>query len=113
RPAWYGHTKVVRSEDRAIRTRPGLLTAPAKAWIPGEKEWGVMEPPNDSPPLVQKIGATSIAEIEKLIEQLQETKNFLQSEADRIERETPRSINLTDTPLVPARFTFITLPARP
>ncbi len=43
-----------------------------------------MEPPNDSPPLVQKIGATSIAEIEKLIEQLQETRNFLQSEADRI-----------------------------
>jgi len=68
-----------------------------------------MEPPNDSPPLVQKIGATSIAEIEKLIEQLQETKNFLQSEADRIERETARYIKLTDSALVSVRIIFDTL----
>ena len=68
-----------------------------------------MEPPNDSPPLVQKIGATSIAEIEKLIEQLQETKNFLQSEADRIERETARYIKLTDSALVSVRFIVDTL----
>src|SRR5262245_17381697 len=68
-----------------------------------------MKPPNDSPPLVQKIGATSIAEIEKLIEQLQETRNFLQSEADRIERETARYIKLTDSALVSVRFIFDTL----
>ncbi len=52
-----------------------------------------MEPPKtetdpDSAPLIQKIGATSIAEIEKLIGELQETRNFLESEGQRIQRET-------------------------
>ncbi len=59
-----------------------------------------MEPPKtetdpDSAPLIQKIGATSIAEIEKLIGELQETRNFLESEGQRIQRETARYINLT------------------
>jgi hypothetical protein len=35
-----------------------------------------MEPPNDRAPLVQKIGATSIAEIEKLIGELQDRIDF-------------------------------------
>src|SRR5215475_7027937 len=65
-----------------------------------------MEPPNDSPPLVQKIGATSIAEIEKLIRELQETKNFLQSEADRIERETARYMNLTQMASASVKIIF-------
>ena len=46
----------------------------------------------DIAPLIRKVGATSIAEIEKLIEELQETKNFLQSEEERIQRETARYI---------------------
>jgi hypothetical protein len=41
-------------------------------------------------PLVQKIGARSIAEIEKLIGEMQEAKNFLQTEWERIQRETAR-----------------------
>ena len=49
----------------------------------------------DVAPLIRKVGATSIAEIEKLIGELQATKNFLQSEADRIEREMARYMNLT------------------
>src|SRR5262245_15903292 len=50
----------------------------------------------DVAPLIRKVGATSIAEIEKLIGELQATKNFLQSEADRLEREMPRYLNLTE-----------------
>jgi hypothetical protein len=48
-------------------------------------------------PLVQKIGARSIAEIEKLIGEMQEAKNFLQTEWERIQRETARYTNLAKT----------------
>src|SRR5262249_20790763 len=46
-------------------------------------------------PLVQKVGAISIAEIEKLIGELQEAKDFLQSEGERVQRETERYTNFT------------------
>jgi hypothetical protein len=46
-------------------------------------------------PLVQKIGATSIAEIEKMIGELQEAKDFLQFEGERVQRETEHYTNLT------------------
>jgi len=36
--------------------------------------------------LIEKIGATSIKEIEKPIGEMQEAKNFLQSEKERIQR---------------------------
>jgi hypothetical protein len=39
-------------------------------------------------PLVQEVGATSIAEIEKMIGELQRAKDFLQSEGERVQRET-------------------------
>ena len=45
--------------------------------------------------IVQKIGATSIAEIEKMIGELQEAKDFLQSEGERVQRETEHYTNLT------------------
>jgi hypothetical protein len=46
-------------------------------------------------PLIQQVGATSIAEIDRLIAELQEAKNYLQSERERIEREIVRYTNLT------------------
>ena len=58
-----------------------------------------MEPPKDSAPLVQKIGAASIAEIEKLIGELQETRNFLEAEETRVQREVARYIDLTQRAL--------------
>jgi hypothetical protein len=39
---------------------------------------------------LSKLGATSMAEIEKLIAELQETRNFFESEGERIQRETAR-----------------------
>jgi hypothetical protein len=48
-------------------------------------------------PLMQKVEATSIAEIDRLMAELQELKNYLQSERERIERETVRYKNLTRT----------------
>ena len=41
----------------------------------------------DVAPLIQKVGAPSIAQIEKLIGELQEAKNLLESEGERIQRE--------------------------
>jgi hypothetical protein len=46
-------------------------------------------------PLVQNVGAASIAGIEKLIGELQEAKDFLQSEGDRVQREVANYTNLT------------------
>jgi hypothetical protein len=54
--------------------------------------------PNTSPPktdadvapLIQNLGAPSIAQIEKLIEELHEARNLLESERARIQRETAR-----------------------
>ena len=45
----------------------------------------------------------------KLIGELQETKNFLQSEADRIERETARSMNLTQMASASVKIIFDTV----
>jgi prophage DNA circulation protein len=49
----------------------------------------------DIAPLVQKVGATAIVEIEKMIGELQEARDFLQSEGERVQRETERYTNLT------------------
>src|SRR5215813_8538099 len=45
--------------------------------------------------LIQNVGAPSIAEFEKLIGELQEVRNFLQSDGERIQQEKARYINLT------------------
>ena len=45
--------------------------------------------------LIQNLGAKSIAEFEKLIGELQEVKNLLQCEGERIQQETARYMNLT------------------
>jgi len=48
----------------------------------------------DSTPIIQRIGAPSIAEIEKLIGELQDVRNFLETEGERIQREAAGCINL-------------------
>ena len=49
----------------------------------------------DVAPLIQKVGAPSIAQIEKLIGELHEARNLLESERERIQRETARYIKFT------------------
>src|SRR5215813_3226304 len=49
----------------------------------------------DFAPLVQKIGATSIAEVEKMIGELQAAKDFLESEGERVQREAEHYATLT------------------
>jgi len=57
-------------------------------------------------PLIQQIGDTSIAEIDRLIAELQEAKNYLQSEGERIEREMVRYTNLTQMASFTAKIIF-------
>jgi hypothetical protein len=47
--------------------------------------------------LVQKVGATSVAEIEKLISDLQAARSYLKAEADRLQQELTRYAHLSDT----------------
>jgi hypothetical protein len=49
----------------------------------------------DIAPLVPQVGATSIAEIERMISELQAAKDFLQSEGERVQRETEHYTALT------------------
>jgi prophage DNA circulation protein len=46
-------------------------------------------------PLVQKVGAISIAEIETMIGELQAAKDFLESEGERVQREAEHYTTLT------------------
>jgi SOS-response transcriptional repressor LexA len=55
-------------------------------------------------PLIQKVGATSIAEIDRLLAELEEAKSYLQSEGRRIELEMARYTNLTQTTSVTAKI---------
>jgi hypothetical protein len=57
-------------------------------------------------PLIQKVGAASIAEIDQLVAELQEAKNHLQSEAERVENEIVRYTNLTQRASVSAKIIF-------
>jgi hypothetical protein len=97
--------------------------------IPGGEGVGIMEPESENRDLVhgeasstpetetdtdiarliRKVGTPSIAEIEKLIGELQETKNFLQSEGDRIEREMARYLKLTRMASASVKIIFDTV----
>jgi hypothetical protein len=57
-------------------------------------------------PLIQQIGDTSIAEIDRLMAELQEAKSYLQSEGERIEREMVRYTNLTQMASFTAKIIY-------
>jgi hypothetical protein len=65
---------------------------------------GMQAADEDMAPLIQNLAATSTAEIERLIAELQEAKDHLQSERQRIERETSRYTNLTQMASTTARI---------
>jgi len=62
--------------------------------LPNAKLW-MQAADTETAPLIQKLGATSTAEIDRLIAELQGAKEHLQSERERIEREALRYTSLT------------------
>jgi hypothetical protein len=79
-------SNTVRSDGLAER-RPWSKPLPEPA---GELSETIRE-------LVQKVGGPSIAEIERLIGDLQAARNYLKAEAERIQQETARYAHLSDT----------------
>jgi hypothetical protein len=63
----------------------------------------------DIVPIVQQVGAPSIARIERLIGELQEAKSFLLSEGNRIQREMVRYIKFTQMASASVNIIFDTL----
>lgn len=55
-------------------------------------------------PLIQKVGAASISEIDRLLAELEEARNYLQSEGKRIEQEMARYTNLTQMTSLTAKI---------
>jgi len=47
-------------------------------------------------PLIRRLAATSIAEIERVVAELREAKDLLQSERERIEREMMHYLRFTE-----------------
>jgi hypothetical protein len=60
----------------------------------------------ETAPLIQKVGATSIAEIDRVLAELEQAKDHLQSERERIEREVARYTNLTQLTSVTTKIIF-------
>jgi hypothetical protein len=62
-------------------------------------------------PIIQKLGATSIADINNLVSELQEARDYLQSEGERIRAETVRYISLTGAASASVKIIFDALRA--
>ena len=55
-------------------------------------------------PVIARIAAASLEEIDKLIRDLQDSRNYLKAEADRIQREAARYSELSDNALQAAKI---------
>jgi hypothetical protein len=60
-------------------------------------------------PLIQQVAATSIAEVDRLIIELQEVKNHLQSKGEQVQREVVRYTKLTQMASFTAKIIFDTI----
>jgi hypothetical protein len=54
--------------------------------------------------LIDKVSATSIAEVEKVISNLEAVRSYLRAEGDRIQQQTARYTYLTDTASASAKI---------
>jgi hypothetical protein len=72
--------------------------------LPNAKLWMQEKTDAEIAPLIQKLGAPPIAEIERLIVELQKAKDHLQSEKERIEREAIRYTTLMQTASTTAKI---------
>ena len=72
--------------------------------LPNAKLWVQSDTDAEIAPLIQNLGATSIAEVDRLIVELQKAKDYLQSEKERIEREAIRYTTLMQTASTTAKL---------
>ena len=79
---WAQVLEMIESESRALNQAEAPSTPQSETDV-------------EVAPLVQKLGTTSIAEVEKMIEELQEARDFLQAEGERVQREAEHYTTLT------------------
>ena len=89
------NTTIIPTASLSIQTGKG-----------GAASIGGTETDTEIAPLIQKVGAASIVEIDRLIAELQEAKSYLLSEGERIEKEMVRYANLTQMALASAKIIF-------
>ena len=73
------------------KTLPGLIKTDQE--LPGARELNATEPGDD----IVAFGASSIGEIEKLMEELRTARDYLRSEGERVRRINARYAHLTRT----------------
>jgi hypothetical protein len=66
---------------------------------------------HDLASLIRSVGLTSITDVESLVSELQEVRNYLQSEGERVRAETARYIALTGAASASVKIIFDTLRA--
>jgi hypothetical protein len=94
---------------RALQTLAAIKNESRELILAQAPSTGSTEIDAELVPLVQKIEARSIAEIEKMIGEMQEAKNFLQTEWERIQRETARYMKLAQTASASVEIIFETV----
>ena len=72
--------------------------------LPHAKSSTQAETNTDLAQLIEKLGATSVAKIEKIIVELQDAKNRLQSKMQRIKGETVRYVTFAELALDTAKI---------
>jgi len=80
---WKRALEMIESESRALAQAEATPSTPKS------------EADVEIAPLVQNLGTRSIAEIEKMIGELQEARDFVQAEGERVQREAEHYITLT------------------
>ena len=54
--------------------------------------------------MISRIAGTSVAEIDRLLDELQSVRNYLQAEGERVEREAARYAQVSQTALASVRI---------
>ena len=65
---------------------------------------GAGDADTDIASLIQRVAGSSVAEIDRLIAELQSVRDYLQAESDRVQRETTRFTHLSQTALASVKI---------
>jgi hypothetical protein len=78
--------------------------APLELTLAGRFRSETDEGSNEVSALISRMAGTSVAEIDKLIEELRALRDYLQAEGERVEREAARYTQVSQTALASVRI---------
>ena len=88
---------VPKSESSTSDSETKMLEGEIRALVRGHRPAKAAEPAAETCDDVLAVGATSIADIEKLMEELQTARDYLQSEGERLRQVNARYAHLAQT----------------